>query len=182
MESDAHHPPPAFTEDNTENMRLAIGRHKNILVCGVQGVGKITHTVGALLDRQNLYYIGNPVDYEGRLRPGSYEKYLHYIHALKTDIKIIGHIEGLFSISEPVVVIVDEIYGRPPEELEAIGRLLDMPNAQVIQIVGCLKYMGELIRKFDLVIELHHNAAYSIDRDLALAICTVLGKKGEKLF
>lgn len=171
-----------FGNDNSANMRMAISRCKNILVCGVVGVGKIRHTVEALKDNPQVYYTGNPVDYEGKLRPGSYEKYLTYIHSLKHDIRIIEHVEGILTLDKPVVLIIDEIFDRPIEEREAVDKILDMPNVQVIQIVGCLKYMGKLIEKFDLIVELHHDTAFSIDRDLARAICSILGKKDEKLF
>ena len=88
-----------FTGDNIDNIRKAIAQGKNILICGVEGVGKITNTVQAVKDATNVYYLGNPLDYEGKMRPGSYEKYLKYIHSLKKDIKIIEDIEGFFTIT-----------------------------------------------------------------------------------
>lgn len=174
--------PFAFTEDNDRNIREAINRFKNVLICGIEGVGKITHTVQAVHDKTNVYYIGNPVDYEGKLRPGSYEKYLVYIHSLKKDIRIIEYVPGLLDLRDNIVLIIDEIFGRSSEELETIGRLMDRENIRVVQIVGCLKNMGPLIEKIDCIVELHHDGAFSIDRELARAICSVLGKKTERLF
>jgi hypothetical protein len=173
-----------FTNDNTSNIRKALEEHKNILICGIEGVGKITHTVQAVKDRTNVCYLGNPVDYEGKMRPGSVQKYLGYIRALKHDIKIIEDIEGVFLIDEPIILIIDEIYGRSVAEFVQIGRLLDRKNIQIIQITGCIKNMKHLIDKMDIILELHVEGAFSVDKDLAQAICRILGreKPAGKLF
>jgi hypothetical protein len=167
----------AFTADNIGNIRKAMELKKNILICGVEGVGKITNTVRAVGDLLNVYYLGNPVDYEGKMRPGSYEKYLKYIHSQKKDIKIIEDIEGLYRITEQIVLIIDEIYGRNDAEFGQIERLLGMPNVQVIQITGCIKNMKRLINGFDIILELHIEGAFIVDKDLAQAICRILGKE-----
>lgn len=166
-----------FGSDNVENIRSAIGKYKNVLICGVEGVGKISNTVKAVKDNTNVYYLGNPVDYEGKMRPGSYEKYLRYIHSLKKDIRIIEDIEGLFSITDPVILIVDEVYGRSEAEFGQIGRLLDIQSMKIVQITGCIKNMKHLIDKMDLILELHLEGAFSVDKDLAQAICRILGKE-----
>jgi len=173
-----------FAGDNVNNIRKAISHCNNILICGVEGAGKITNTVQAVKDNTNVYYLGNPVDYEGKMRPGSYEKYLAYIHSLKKDIRIIEDIEGIFSINKPIILIIDEIYGRSEAEFVQIGRLLDMKNIQVIQITGCIKNMKHLIDKIDLILELHIEGAFVVDKELAQAICRILGKEkpGSKLF
>ena len=167
----------SFGSDNVDNIRKAIRRYKNVLICGVVGVGKITNTVQAVKDNTNVYYLGNPVDYEGKVRPGSYEKYLTYIHSLKKDIRIIEDIEGLFSVSKAIILIIDEVYGRSDAELEQIGRLLDMQNIKIVQITGCIKNMKHLIDKMDLILELHVEGAYEVDKELAQAICRILGKE-----
>ena len=166
-----------FGSDNVENIRTAIGQCKNVLICGVEGVGKISNTVKAVKDNTNVYYLGNPVDYEGKMRPGSYEKYLRYIHSLKKDIRIIEDIEGLFPITDPVILIIDEVYGRNEAEFGQIGRLLDIQSMKIVQITGCIKNMKHLIDKMDLVLELHLEGAFSVDKDLAQAICRILGKE-----
>jgi len=166
-----------FGNDNVDNIRMAIGKCKNVLICGVEGVGKITNTVQAVGENTNVYYLGNPVDYEGKGRPGSYGKYLTYIHSLKKDIRIIENIAGLFSISEPIILIIDEVFGRSDAELEQIGRLLDMKNMKIVQITGCIKNMKHLIDKMDLILELHVEGAYEVDKELAQAICRILGKE-----
>jgi hypothetical protein len=167
----------AFTDDNSDNIKKVLEYYKNVLICGVKGVGKITNTVKALSTNANVYYVGNPVDYEGKTRPGSYEKYLKYILSLRKDIRIVDNIAELFTLKDEITLIVDEIYGRSEEQLSQISRLADMKNIRMIQIVGCMKYMGVLIDKVDAIIELHLDGAFMIDKDLARAICEILGKK-----
>lgn len=166
-----------FTGNNIENIRTAIAQGKNILICGVEGVGKITNTVQAVSDATNVYYLGNPFDYEGKMRPGSYEKYLTYINSLKKDIRIIEDIEGFLTITQPVILIIDEVYGRSEAEYSQIGRLMDMKNVQIIQITGCIKNMKRLIDKIDFILELHIEGAFSVEKDLAQAICRILGRE-----
>jgi len=166
-----------FTGDNVENMKKVIDSYKNILVCGVKGVGKITNTVHALQDNTNVYYSGNPVDFEGKSRPGSYEKYLKYIMTLKKDITRVDDLRTLFIEKNKIVLIIDEIYGRSEEHLAEISRLYDMENIQIIQIVGCMKSMGPLIEKINVIVELHNDGAFIIDNELGKAICAIFGNK-----
>ena len=166
-----------FTGDNAENMKAVINCCKNILVCGIKGVGKITNTVQAVQGETNVYYTGNPVDFEGKSRPGSYEKYLKYIASLKKDIRRVDDINTLFSLHDKIILIIDEIYGRSEAQLAAISRLYDMENIQVIQIVGCMKSMGELINKIDVIVELHNDGAFIIDKELGKSICAIFRRK-----
>jgi hypothetical protein len=166
-----------FTNDNAENMKAVIKCCKNILVCGIKGVGKITNTVQAVQDETNVYYTGNPVDFEGKSRPGSYDKYLKYIASLKKDIKRIDDINTLFSLKDKIILIVDEIYGRSEGQLAGISKLYDMENIQVLQVVGCMKSMGALINKIDVIVELHNDGAFIIDLELGKSICAIFGKK-----
>jgi hypothetical protein len=163
--------------DNPSNIGLVMAHYKNILICGIKGVGKITNTVAAVKDKANVCYIGNPLDFEGRRRPGSYEKYLQYIHSLKADIRIIDDIDSLFRKKDKIILIIDEIYGRSELQREKINRLFDRENIQAIQIVGCLKNMGDLINKIDVIIELHPDGAYLIEKELGQDICRIFGKK-----
>jgi len=167
----------AFTSDNAENMKKVISSYKTILVCGIKGVGKITNTVQAVQDKTNVYYTGNPVDFEGKSRPGSYDKYLKYIVSLKKDIKMVDDINTLFDLKDNIILIVDEIYGRSEEQLKDIDRLYAMENIQVLQIVGCMKSMGHLINKIDVIVELHGDGAFIVDNELGKAICGIFAKK-----
>lgn len=171
-----------FTQDNPGNIRIAMSSHKNILIRGIQGVGKITNTMKAVRDNPNVYYIGNPLDYEGKRRPGSFEKYLQYIRSLKGDLSLVEDISALFDASSDIILIIDEIYGRSAEQMEQIGRLLDAEHIQVIQIVGCMKYMGKLIEKMDIIIDLHHDGAFTVDKALAVAACGIFGKNEPGIF
>lgn len=166
-----------FTKDNPDNLKKVVECSKNVLVCGVKGVGKITNTVQAVRENTNVYYIGNRVDYEGKTRPGSFEKYLTYILALKKDIHIVNTLDELFAVKDSIILIIDEIYGRSEAQLVQIDRLLDMENIRIIQIVGCMKYMGSLIDKIDAIVELHLDGAFMINKELGKAICEILGKK-----
>jgi hypothetical protein len=167
----------AFTKNNPDNMRKVLEWYKNILIRGVKGVGKITNTIRAVKDDTNVYYIGNPVDFEGKRRPGSYEKYLTYILSLKKDLTIVSDLQTLFGVKRKIILIIDEIYGRSEAQMEQIEKLLDMENIQIIQIVGCLKNMGHLIDKIDIAIDLHHHGALVVDKELAKAICRIFGIK-----
>ncbi len=166
-----------FTSDNPDNIKKVIECYKNVLVCGVKGVGKITNTVQAVRENTNVYYIGNPVDYEGKTRPGSYEKYLSYILSLKKDIHIVDNLDELSAVKNDILLIIDEIYGRSDAQLARISQLLGMNNIRIIQIVGCMKYMGALIEKIDAIVELHLDGAFMIDKELGKAICEILGRK-----
>jgi len=166
-----------FTGDNVDNMRKVISGYKNILVCGVKGVGKITNTIQALQDNTNVYYTSNPVDFEGKSRPGSYEKYLKYIMTLKQDVTRVDDLSTLFTEQKSIVLIIDEIYGRSEEQLAEISRLYDMENIQILQVVGCMKSMGTLIEKIDVIVELHNDGAFIVDNELGRAICAIFGKK-----
>jgi hypothetical protein len=166
-----------FTSNNPDNIKKVIECYKNVLVCGVKGVGKITNTVQAVREDTNVYYIGNRVDYEGKTRPGSFEKYLTYILSLKKDIHIVGNLDELSALKDNILLIIDEIYGRSEAQLTQISGLLDMNNIRIIQIVGCMKYMGVLIDKIDAIVELHLDGAFMIDKELGKAICEILGKK-----
>lgn len=166
-----------FTADHPDNIRKAMEVHKNILICGIKGVGKITHTIKALKDNTNVYYVGNPVDFEGQRRPGSPERYLKYILFQKSDITVVEEMDSLFEIRDNIILIIDEIFGRSEHELEQIGRVMDMKNIQVMQIVGCMKYMAGLITRVDLILQLHPDMAFVIDRDFAGQICETLGTK-----
>ena len=167
-----------FTKDNPDNISKVLSRYKNILIRGVWGVGKITNSVKALKDNSNLYYLGNPVDFEGKQRPGSYEKYLKYISSLKKNMIIVEDIQSLFNIENEIVLIIDEIYGRSDAQLEQIKKLLDKENIQVVQIVGCLKNMKNLIAKMDIVLDLHQDGAIAVDKELANAICRIFDSCG----
>ncbi|HSB51066.1 MAG TPA: hypothetical protein VLD40_00275, partial [Dissulfurispiraceae bacterium] len=62
---------------------------KNVVVSGNEGVGKLKYTLAAFESEKNLYYIGNPFDYEGKARPQGYDEYVRQVKALKADMHVI---------------------------------------------------------------------------------------------
>jgi hypothetical protein len=166
-----------FTENNPDNISQVLRHFKNILIRGVVGVGKITNTVEALKENTNVYYVGNPVDYEGKNRPGSYEQYLNYILSFKQDLHVVEDLSIFFASDEKIVLIIDEIYGRSEEQLDQISKLMDMENIQIVQIVGCMKNMGGLIDKVDIAVDLHHDGAIIVDKAMARSICRIFGRE-----
>lgn len=165
-----------FTPDNTENMRNVIRRYKNILVCGIRGAGKIRYAVKALKDSPDVYYIGNPVDHEGRSRPGSYQKYVRHIMDIKKDLRIADDISSLLNMKNNCTVIIDEIYERTDQQIKQISSLFDKENIRCIQIVGCMKYMKDLIYKIDFIMVLEPDGAFTVDKAFAQTVCKVLNK------
>ena len=177
-----HDLPMEKREDVVQELRETIGRYKNIVISGEVGVGKITKTLEALRETGNVYYIGNPVDYVGMPRPKGYEKYIHYIVSLKSDMRILMEEREVLSFDfaslpeKGAIVLVDEIYGRTAEQYERISRILDIEGIKVIIVAGCLKNVGKIIRKIDIAVMLIHDGILLLDRDFVVKICTVLSK------
>ena len=175
-------------EDGIENRETVareigdvIGRYKNVVISGEVGVGKIIRTFDALQDKQNVYYIGNPVDYVGKPRPEGYEKYIDYIATLKQGMRIIAEEKEILSYDfrtlpgDDAIVVIDEIYGRSIEQHRKIVDILDIENVKVILIAGCLKNLGRIIEKFDIVVMLIHDGTLILDKEFVMKICVILG-------
>ena len=79
-----------------------------------------------------------------------------------------------------------EEWGKLLGDVPAASAILDrfLHHAQIIQITGCIKNMKRLIDKIDFILELHVEGAFSVEKDLAKAICRILGKEkpANKLF
>jgi hypothetical protein len=90
---------------------------------------------------------------------------------------VVDDIQSLFKMDQKIILIIDEIYGRSDTQLEQIEKLLDKENIQIVQIVGCMKNMRNLIDKIDIVIDLHQGGALVVDKQLAKAICGIFGMK-----
>lgn len=163
------------------DLREIIKEHKNIVISGEVGVGKITNTLAALRARANVYYIGNPVDYVGKPRPKGYEKYINYIISLKKDMQIITSEQEILSfdfssLSEKgAILVIDEIYGRSVEQYRKILNILDIENLKIILIAGCLKNVGRIIREFDAILMVIHDGVLSLDKEFVMKICALLG-------
>lgn len=169
--------------DNSETVRDNIAKYNNIVVCGIQGVGKITTVVNALKGMDNVYFIENNFDYDGKLKAQGYSKYIKYIVSLKKDIKIIKDIrsrsewESFLSDKNPKIIIIDGIYGRDDFERERFLWMLGSDNVRVVLIVRCIKHIGQLMRSFNMIVELTYDGALLLSIESAEVICKVLKDK-----
>lgn len=164
-----------------QELRGIIPAHKNTVICGEVGVGKITNTLEALQDRPDVYYVGNPVDYVGMPRPKGYDKYIRYIRSLKEDLHIISDEAELLAFdfsalsAKGAVVVIDEIFGRSTAQYEKILKVLDTPNLTIAMIVGCLKNIGRSSRKFDAGVMLTNDGILLLSPPFIVKICEILG-------
>lgn len=165
----------------SEEIINKIGTSKNIVITGEEGVGKLKKTIEALHDHDNVYYIGNPFDYMGNLRPEGYEKYISDVMSLKKDLFIISNERELLSIDplslseKKPVLVIDEIYGRNTAQYEKITGLLQTGQLKVILITGCMKNIGAIAGLFDLGLMLcSDDSCLIIDKGFLDKICGIL--------
>ncbi len=164
----------------SDTIREKIDSAKNIVITGEEGVGKLKKTIEALQDRDNIYYIGNPFDYEGKWRSKGYDKYILDVMSLKRDLYIIANeieilsLDPLHLSKKEAVVIIDEIYGRSAAQYEKLTALLAVDRIKAILITGCLKNIGRMSQHFDLAVILTGQGLLTIDREFLNKICTVL--------
>ena len=166
-----------------KKMREALAKHKNIVISGEEGVGKITSTLEAIQGEGNVYYIGNPVDYIGKPRPKGYEKYINYIMSLKSDMHIIANEQEILSLDASrlngKILVIDEIFGRSDEQCGKISEILKVENVRVFLITGCLKNVGRVIQGIDTVLMLTKDGVLRFDKEFAVQICTILKAETE---
>lgn len=177
-----------FSRDNSETIKKIAKDNRNIVVCGIQGVGKLTVTINAVKDMDEVFFLENTFDYDGRLKEQGYKKYINFILSLKKDMTVISSFldeaavplfaeersKPLFAIRKHKVVVVDAIYGRNEVEKEHIIKLLENKDVTVILIVRCIKYLDTIIRKFDVIVELTQDGALLLSTETAEMICKVL--------
>lgn len=177
-----------FSRNNSETIRKITRDNRNIVVCGIQGVGKLTVTINAVGDMDEVFFLENTFDYDGKLKEKGYKKYTEYILSLKQDMTLISSFtdeaatplfgeeksKHIFGIRKHRVVVVDGIYGRNDVEIEHLLKLLGNKNVTVILIVRCIKYLHDLIRKFDVIVELTQDGALLLATETAEMICKVL--------
>jgi nucleoside-triphosphatase THEP1 len=167
----------------THQIKEVIKQYKNIVISGEVGVGKIIRTLEALQDEDNVYYMGNPVDYVGKPRPKGYDKYIDYIKSLKKDMRIIATEKEILSADLSAsaktgsVLVIDEIFGRGPKQHEKILEILDCDKVKVIIIAGCLKNIGRIIQKCDIVLMIIQDGTLLLDKEFVEKICSVLGSE-----
>lgn len=168
-------------EKLVSEIKEIIRSHKNIVISGEVGVGKITNTLEALQEADNVYYIGNPVDYVGKPRPKGYDKYIDYITSLKRNMRVITEERHILSCdvssmaAEEAVLVIDEIYGRSAEQYKKISEILGTEKVKVLLIAGCIKNVGRIIEKFDAIVMLLSDGTLLLDPEFMKKICLILG-------
>lgn len=167
--------------DKTEPVKSVLKNHKNIVICGIQGVGKIYNVVSALKDKPNVYILQSNVDYEGKFKEIVFTKYIEFLRSIKEDIQILPAIDeetkkNLLASKEPIYLVIDGLYGRAKEELSHIYDLIDAEHITLLAIVRCLNHLRSMITQFDIVLELTHDGALYLSVQTAELICQVLSK------
>lgn len=172
---------PIVVCTSSEAISRAVARYKNIIICGIQGVGKLTNTIKAVKGRQNVYLIENTFDFDGKTKARGYDKYITYLKSLKEDLKIIGGMlseegKAFTQSAEDRILIIDGIFGRNEKEISEITEFFENYDVRVILIDRCIRYLEDMLDKFEIVIELTHDGAVMLPIDTALEICKVLNK------
>lgn len=176
---------PIVVCTSTEAISRAIARYKNIVICGIQGVGKLTGTIKAVKDHPHVYLIENTFDFDGKTKAKGYDRYIGYLKSLKEDLIII---EGLLTergreftnSKEDRIIIIDGIFGRSDREIEALANFYENYDVRVILIDRCIRYLEDILPHFEIVIELTHDGAVMLPIETALQICRVLNKTLER--
>jgi len=172
---------PIVVCTGSEAISRAVARYKNIVICGIQGVGKLTNTIKAVKGRLNVYLIENTFDFDGKTKAKGYERYINYLKSLKEDLIIFDSMFSETGIAfsqsnEDRIIIIDGIFGRSPKEIEAISGFFENYDVRVILIDRCIRYLEDMLNRFEIVIELTHDGAVLMPIETALEICRVLNK------
>jgi hypothetical protein len=164
-------------DKTVEIIRETLAIHKNVVITGDEGVGKIRYTLAAFKGEKNVYYIGNPYDYEGKGRPQGYDQYLTNVFSLKRDLTIIANEADIMSFDPSSlshigpVLVIDEVYGRSQEQFERLNNILSVENTRAAVITGCLKNAGPIIDKFDIGLILNQDGIQAIDTEFMKKVC-----------
>ncbi|MFQ3574395.1 MAG: hypothetical protein SNJ53_07170 [Thermodesulfovibrionales bacterium] len=164
-----------------EAISRALARYKNIIICGIQGVGKLTNTIKAVKDWRYVCLIENTFDFDGKTKAKGYDKYINYLLSLKGDLVIVDSLmseQGReFSESkEDRILLVDGVFGRKEDEIKAISSFFENYDVRVILIDRCIRYLEDYLESFEIVLELTHDGAVILPINSALEICKVLNK------
>lgn len=166
------------SRDNPDIIGSILKKHKNIAICGIQGVGKLTIIVEAVKDSEGVFFLENTFDYDGKIKERGYSKYINYLLSLKNDMSIVSSFhEAEQKMTEVKALIVDGIYGRNADEIESLFRMLDKKDLIVMLIVRCIKDLAPMLRRFDIVVELTQDGALLLSIDNAEHIAKVLKKR-----
>lgn len=172
--------PQKLKERIVRDIHQAISRFRSIVVCGEEGAGKLTNTLTALQSTDNVYYIGNPVDYEGKWRPKGYVNYISFVMTLKRDMYIIANEIEILSIDpqnlhgKDAVVVIDEVFGRGQKQIDKLTDILSLEDVRVVLITGCLKNIGPLVSQIEAGVMITGNGTLPIEGDFLKKICSLL--------
>ncbi|MCX8026485.1 MAG: hypothetical protein N3A62_01335 [Thermodesulfovibrionales bacterium] len=164
-----------------EAIKRALARYKNIIICGIQGVGKLTNTIKAVMDWKNVCLIENTFDFDGKTKAKGYEKYINYLLSLKSDLIIVDNLfsekgKAFTESKEDRVLIIDGIFGRNESDINAISSFFENYDVRVILIDRCIRYLEDYLESFEIVLELTDDGAVILPISSALEICKVLNK------
>lgn len=161
-------------------IREQVDRVKNLVITGEVGVGKIVHTLDALIDRNPVYYVGNPFDYVGQSRPQGYEQYLRDVTAQKPDLVVLSSENDLMTLKarllceRAAIVIIDEVFGRSASQCGKLTELLGGDCPKVVLITGCLRNAVGMLRHFNLGLLLTSDSVVRIEQEFLVRLSTVL--------
>jgi hypothetical protein len=153
---------------------------KNVVVSGDEGVGKLRYTLAALKMEKTLYYIGNPYDYEGKMRAQGYDEYVRQVRSLNTDMQIILRESDILSLdlstisNAGAVIVIDEMYGRCPTQCEKLLGILLSDTVRVAVITGCLRNLGIVCESLDKGVMLTPTGLLEIEQSFLKKMCGCL--------
>jgi len=129
--------------------------------------------------------VENTFDFDGKTKARGYKRYLDYLYSLKEDLFIIDKMtsdkgKAFIESKEDRVLIVDGIFGRNEQEIEVISSFFENYDVRVILIDRCIRYLEDMLEKFEIIIELTNDGAVMLPIETALQMCQVLNKSIEK--
>lgn len=169
--------PQTYNDSVLTEFRNTLAQHKTIVITGDEGVGKIVHSLAALNEMPNVYFIGNPIDYRGQMRPGGYDQYLDHIRPLKADLTIIATEPGILELSpaslaaSSAILLVDEVYGRSDAQRAKLYELISSEGIKTVIVTGCMKNLHGLIELVEAGLMLTGRSALFIEGDYIKQLC-----------
>jgi hypothetical protein len=154
--------------------------YKNVVVSGEEGVGKLRYTLAALKSEQNLYYIGNPFDYEGKTRAQGYDEYVRQVRSLHTGMQVVLRESDILSLDVSkisgtgAVMVIDEMYGRCPTQCEKLLGIFLNDTIRVAVITGCLRNVGVGCDSLDRGVLLTEAGLFEIEQTFLKKMCGFL--------
>jgi hypothetical protein len=175
--TDLDHQETVNDETILRDFRTTLDQYKTIVVTGDEGVGKIVHTLAALHDTANVFFIGNKLDYRGQTRPGGYQQYLEHIRPLKSDLTIVATESAIFELDRATLtdwhatLLIDEVYGRSDAQRTKLYELISAEGIKTVIVTGCMKNLHALIELVEAGLMLTGRSALFIEGDYIKKLC-----------